>query len=158
MSLFLWPISNAWQCPHLRHRYSFHLQEIFWSECREHIWAMKLENEAFGSQRRLPCFVPFSNSHLKTDWGLLPLYTDSIPFKIPENPTHVRGQSWVGGRAEDCVIHLVSSSCLTPAGSRLRIWKLNNFQYIKITRQAGKILKKKKKKAPREMKIKLWLH
>ena len=67
--------------------------------------------------KKTPCFVPFSGSHLKTDWGLPPLYSDSIPFKVPENPAHLRGQSWVEGRADNCVIHLVSSS-----GRRALIW------------------------------------
>lgn len=41
--------------------------------------------------------------HLKTAWGLPPLYNDSVPFKIS-----LLDEATVGG--VDCVIHFVSSS------------------------------------------------
>lgn len=160
MSLFLWPILNAWQ-HHLRHT------QIVTPLIRNILIRMKRTYLGYETRKwslweskKMPLFCSFffSSSHLKTDWGLPPLYNDSVPFKVPENPTHLWGQSWVAGWGRT-VIHLVSSS-----GRRALVllqlvqdWEMEafkNLQWRKITWQAGKILKKKL--AHREMK--LWLY
>lgn len=141
MSLFLWPISNAWQCPHLRHT-DVHstYKKYFWSECREHIWAMKLENEAFGSQRRIPCLCLFQTPIWKLTGGYFHCIMIPSPLKSQKIPLICEARAELGeggGFHSPCFLFLFDSSWFKIEN----LGRLSTiFQYIKITRQAGKNL------------------
>lgn len=76
--------------------------------------------------KKNPLFCAFFKLPFENWLGLLSLYNDSIPFKVPENPTHLRGQSWNWGEGGVGSCHSpVSSFLFDSAGSRLRIWRLS---------------------------------
>ena len=115
VSLFLWPITNTSQHPHLRHThgYIFHLQETLWYEPREHIWAMKLENKAHiweSMKRHLLCSFfffflkpPFKN-WLAGDY----LHFITNPFPLKSRRISLVYEARTGFGWGDSVIHLVS--------------------------------------------------